>query len=280
VRAEFTLTRLAPQRFYLVSAGALETHDFDSLEALAPEDGSVRLDKVTTQRGVLVLAGPRARAVLAKIAGADVSNKAFPWLTARRLSIRAAALLALRVNFVGELGYELHHPIETQNYVFDALMEAGEEYGIRPFGIRAMDSLRLEKSYKLIGRELSIEYAALESGLERFVDFDKGPFLGRDALVTWRGKGFENKLVTLEVHDATDADARGSEPVTKSGVTIGRTTSGGYGWRTGKSLALAMVRPEFAAPGTEVEVRVLGEARRATVIGDSPYDPENKALRG
>ncbi len=142
-----------------------------------------------------------------------------------------------------------------------------------------MDSLRLEKSYKLVGRELSIEYAALESGLSRFVDFHKGPFLGRDALVTWCGKGFENKLVTLEILDATDADPRGSEPVTKEGGMVGRTTSGGFGWRTGKSLALAMVRPEVAAPGTEVSVRVVGENLRAVVIADSPYDPQNAALR-
>lgn len=280
VRAEFTLTRIGPERFYLISAGALETHDFDALERLLPADMSVRIDKVTTQRGVLVLAGPRSREVLAKVADIDVSNEAFPWLTARRLSIGAAGLIAMRVNFVGELGYELHHPIETQNSIFDALMAAGAPFGIKPFGIRAMDSLRLEKSYKLVGRELSIEYAALESDLERFVDFDKGPFLGRDALVAWRGKGFENKLVTLEVQGVTDADARGSEPVTKNGATIGRTTSGGYGWRTGKSLALAMVKPEFAAPGTEVEVRVLGQELRAVVIADSPYDPANKSLRG
>jgi dimethylglycine dehydrogenase len=187
--------------------------------------------------------------------------------------------MAMRVNFVGELGYELHHPIETQNYIFDALMAAGASFGIKPFGIRAMDSLRLEKSYKLVGRELSIEYAALESGLDRFVDFGKGPFLGRDALITWTGKGFENKLVTLEVQGVTDADARGSEPVTRNGVAIGRTTSGGYGWRVGKSLALAMVKPEFSHLGCEVDVRVLGETRRAVVIADSPYDPGNKALR-
>ena len=279
VRAEFTLTRLGRERFYLVSAAALETHDFDALEKLLPPDRSVRLDRVTTQRGVLVLAGPRSREVLAKVADIDVSNEAFPWLTARHVSVRAAGLLAMRVNFVGELGYELHHPIETQNYIFDALMEAGASFGIKPFGIRAMDSLRLEKSYKLVGRELSIEYAALESGLDRFVDFDKGPFLGRDALVTWCGKGFENKLVTLEVHGVTDADARGSEPVTRDGVAIGRTTSGGYGWRTGKSLALAMVKPEFSHLGCEVDVRILGETRRAVVIADSPYDSKNERLR-
>jgi dimethylglycine dehydrogenase len=279
VRAEFTLTRIGPERFYLISAGALETHDFDTLERLLPADNSVRIDKVTTQRGVLVLAGPRSREVLAKVADIDVSNKAFPWLTARRLSIKAAAVIAMRVNFVGELGYELHHPIEMQNAIFDALMDAGAPFGIKPFGIRAMDSLRLEKSYKLVGRELSIEYAALESDLQRFVDFDKGPFLGRDALVAWRDKGFANKLVMLEVQGVTDADARGSEPVMKNGGMIGRTTSGGYGWRIGKSLALAMVKPEFSNVGDEVEVRILGEMRRAIVIPDSPYDSKNVALR-
>jgi dimethylglycine dehydrogenase len=279
VRAEFTLTRVGPDRFYLISAAGFETRDFDTLEKLLPADGGVRIDKVTTQQGVLVLAGPRSREVLAKAADIDVSNAAFPWLTARRLSVGAASLLAMRVNFVGELGYELHHPIELQNYVFDALMAAGAASGIKPFGIRAMDSLRLEKSYKLVGRELSIEYAALESGLDRFVDFDKGPFLGRDALAAWRGKGFENKLVTLEVQGVTDADARGSEPVTKNGAMIGRTTSGGYGWRTGKSLALAMVKPEFSQIGSEVDVRILGETRRAVVIPDSPYDLKNAALR-
>jgi dimethylglycine dehydrogenase len=280
VRAEFTLTRTGPERFYLISAGALETHDFDTLEKLLPADNSVRIDKVTTQRGVLVLAGPRSREVLANVADIDVSNKAFPWLTARRMSIKAAGVIAMRVNFVGELGYELHHPIEMQNAIFDALMEAGASFGIKPFGIRAMDSLRLEKSYKLIGRELSIEYAALESDLQRFVDFDKGPFLGRDALVAWRDKGFTNKLVMLEVQGVTDADSRGSEPVMKNGAMIGRTTSGGYGWRVGKSLALAMVKPEFSHPGDEVEVRILGETRRAIVIPESPYDPKNAALRG
>ncbi len=279
VSAEFTVTWLGPQRFYLVSAAALETRDHDSLAKLLPEDGSVRLDKVTTQYGVLVLAGPRARDVLARCCDVDVANAAFPWLSARRLSIGAAGALALRVNFVGELGFEIHHPIEMQNYIFDRLMAAGEQFGIRPFGIRALDSLRLEKSYKLVGRELSIEYAAFESGLARFVDMSK-QFLGREALAAWRARGFANTLVTLELIGITGADARGSEPVTRNGAAIGRTTSGGFGWRTGKSLALAMVRPEFSTPGTEMEVAVLGEPKRAVVIADSPYDAENAALRG
>ena len=278
VRAEFTLTRMGRDRFYLVAAGALETHDYDSLLRLMPNEGSVRIDKVTTQYGVLVLAGPRSREVLAKVADIDVSNAAFPWLTARPLSIRAAGAIAMRVNFIGELGYEIHHPIEMQNYIFDALMQAGAEFGIRPFGIRAMDSMRLEKSYKLVGRELSIEYAAFESELARFVDLKK-EFLGKDALLKWRDRGFANKLVTLELFGVRDFDARGSEPLFKDGAAVGRTTSGGYGWRTGKSLALAMVKPELAAEGTELVVRVLGEDFAARVIGDSPYDADNSALR-
>ncbi len=278
VRAEFTLTRVSSERFYLVSAGALETHDYDSLQKLLPTDGSVILTKVTTQYGVLVLAGPRSREVLARVVDADISNAAFPWLTAKPMSIGAAGALVLRVNFIGELGFEIHHPIEMQNYIFDKLMAAGADFGIKPFGIRAMDSLRLEKSYKYVGRELSIEYAAFESGLERFVSLKK-PFLGKDALLAWRDKGFANKLVTLELAGVGDADARGSEPVTKDGHAIGRTTSGGFGWRTEQSLALAMVKPEFAVVGTEMEVFVLGHPRRAMVIGDSPYDADNAALR-
>ena len=143
-----------------------------------------------------------------------------------------------------------------------------------------MDSLRLEKSYKLVGRELSIEYAGLESALERFIDLGKGDFLGREALLAWRERGFANRLVTLEAHGVTNADARGSEPVLQDGASVGRTTSGGYGWRCGKSLALAMVRPDLAGIGTELEIVVLGEKHRATVIGESPFDAENARLRG
>jgi dimethylglycine dehydrogenase len=184
------------------------------------------------------------------------------------------------VNFVGELGWELHHPIETQNVLFDLLMEAGRVLGLKPFGIRAMDSLRLEKSYRLIPRELSIEYAALESGLTRFVHLDNRDFVGRDGLLAWQRRGFKNQLVTLEVHGVTDADARGSEPVHRGAELVGRCTSGGFGWRVGKSLALAMVPPALAVTGTELDVAILGKRHRATVIPESPFDAKNERLRG
>src|SRR5262249_52445780 len=172
-----------------------------------------------------------------------------------------------------------HHPIEQQVTLFDLLMEAGKEFGIRPFGIKAMSALAIEKSYRLIPRELSIEYSAYESGLDRFVHPNKGEFVGRDALVRNRERGLNWNYVTLELGRISDADARGSEPIYSNGNLIGRATNGGFGWRVNKSLALAMVKPDFANLGSEVEIKILGQMYPATVIAESPYDPENKRLR-
>ncbi|WEX11421.1 FAD-dependent oxidoreductase [Chelativorans sp. AA-79] len=278
VRSEFTVYR-QPTGFYLVSAGAYEAHDHDVLNKLLPKDGTVAMFPFTTHWGVLVLAGPKSRDLLRKLTRADLSNAAFPWLSGRRIDVGPATAHALRVNFVGELGWELHHPIEMQNAIFDHLMEAGAEFGIKPFGIRAMTSMAIEKSYRLIPRELSIEYSAWESGLDRFVNLDKGDFIGREALVRQRQEGLGRNYVTLEVHDVADADARGSEAVYRDGRLVGRATHGGYGWRVGKSLALAMVRPDCATEGTGLEIRILGKLHPATVIGESPFDPQNAALR-
>ncbi len=279
VRAEFTVYENAPGSFYLVSAGAFERHDHDTLKKLLPKDGSVRFTPITTAYGVLVLAGPKSREVLQSLTDADLSNAAFPWLTGQRISVGAVQCDVLRVNFIGELGYEFHHPIEMQNHLFDLLMKAGSKFGIRPFGIRAMTSMALEKSYRLVGREMSIEYSAFESGLQRFVHPNKGDFIGRDALVAWQQKGFKNAFVTMEVHDVEDCDARGSEAILNNGKIVGRCTSGGFGWRSNKSLALGMVAPEFSAVGTELDVVILGKSFRATVIPESPFDPENERLR-
>jgi dimethylglycine dehydrogenase len=280
VRAEATIYREGAQAFYLVMAGGQERHDWDYLSKLAPRDGSVTLQKITTQLGVTVLAGPRARDILQPLTDTDLSTKAFPWLTGKPISVGHAQATALRVNFVGELGWELHHPIEMQNTIYDALMQAGALHGLRLFGMKAMDSMRLEKSYRAVGREMSIEYSAFESGLQRFVRMDKEDFLGRAGLAARQEATASNRFVTMQVHGITDADARGSEPILHDGNLVGRTTSGGYGWRTGHSLALAMVRPDLGEVGTELDMVILGDTYRATVVSESPFDPDNLRLRG
>ncbi len=282
VRAEFTVFKAREQVYYLVSAGAFERHDHDCLQKLLPRDGSVKFESWTERLGVLVLAGPKARDVLQNLTDADLSNGAFPWLSGKRIHVGPVTTPVLRVNFVGELGYEFHVPVEQQVALFDLLMDAGKAFNIRPYGIKAMSSMSIEKSYRLIPRELSIEYNAYESGLDRFVHPNKGQFIGRDALVAAREKGLNWNFVTMEVHGITDdwSDVRGSEPIYSKGKLIGRATNGGFGFRVNKSLALGMVRPDQSAIGTELEVKVLGKLFKTTVIAESPYDPDNVALRG
>ena len=279
IHSEFTIRREKADSFYLVSAGALQRLDHDYLKKHMPRDGSVQFTPLTGAMGVLVVAGPKARQLLSRVTDADLSNDAFRWLTARDIVVGRAPVNAMRVNYVGELGWELHHPLEYQNHIFDALFDAGEDLGIRPFGIRAMDSMRLEKSYRMVGTELSIEYSAYESAMNRFVKPDKGDFLGRDALLRSKEEGLKNLLVTLDVAGIEDADALGNNALTIDGELVGRATGGGYGFRVDKSLALGMLKPELAKPGTTVEIDILGKGYAATVIPDSPFDPKNERLR-
>ena len=279
VHSEFTIMREAEDSFYIVSAGAAQRLDHDWLKKHMPNDRSVSYTNLTNSMGVLVLAGPKSRELLQKLTLSDLSNTAFPWLSGQQIDVHLASSLAMRVNFVGELGWELHHPIEYQNHIFDALFAAGAEFGLKPFGIRAMDAMRLEKSYRMVGTEMSIEYAAFESGLHRFVQMQKESFIGRDGLADWQEKGFTNSFVTLEVKGTEDADALGGNPLYKDGELVGRATSGGYGFRVKKSLALAMISPELAETGTVLEIDILGRCFDAVVIEESPFDPANQKLR-
>ena len=279
IHSEFTILREASDSFYLVSAGALQRLDHDYLRRFMPRDGSVTFTQLTNAKGVLVLSGPKARQVLERVSDADYSNASFRWLTAQEVVVGGAPVTAMRVNYVGELGWELHHPLEYQNRIFDALFEAGEPLGLAPFGIRAMDAMRLEKSYRMVGTELSIEYSAFESAMDRFVDLEKSDFLGKQSLVEGQRAGLQNRLVTLEVKDVNDADALGNNALTVNDELVGRATGGGYGFRVGKSLALGMLRPELANPGQVVTIDILGEAYEAAVVPDSPFDPKNERLR-
>jgi len=262
-----------------VSAGALQRLDHDYLQKYMPKDGSVKFTQLTDSYGVLVIAGPGSRELLQRISKADFSNEAFRWLTAQEVIVGEAAVNAMRVNYVGELGWELHHAMDNQNDIFDALFAAGKDLGLKPFGIRAMDSMRLEKSYRMVGTELSIEYSAYESVMDRFVQPDKGDFRGRDALLAWQKAGHNNLLVTLEIDGVRDADALGNNALFESGELAGRATGGGFGFRVDKSLALGMVRPDLGEVGTELQIEILGENYAAKVIADSPFDPKNERLR-
>ena len=278
VRTEFTIQRDGPEAFYLISSGAAERYDHDLLLKTLPDDGSVRVDNITTAHGVLVLVGPRARDVLAKVTDADLSNPAFPWLTGQMINVGLAPVRALRINFVGDLGWELHHAIEYQRHIYDTLMDAGAEFGIGDCGMRAMDSLRIEKSYRMWAQDLTPEYSAFEAGLDRFVHLDKGDFVGRDALLKQRAEGVPQRFVTLKV-DADDADPWGNEPLYDGDTMVGRATAGAYGHCVGMSLALGYVTPEVAEPGTRLGIEILGQRRACEVIPESPYDPENVSLR-
>lgn len=280
VKAEFTVVRLDWEKFYLVGSPRAEALNFDVLSRLLPDDGSVRLRNATLERGCLAVVGPNARAILRAIASVDLSNERFPWLTAQTVVVGLASdVRMLRINFEGELGWELYHPISYQLHLFDAIMEAGKEHGLKLIGYRAIDSLRLEKSYANIWRDLNAEYTAWESSLDRFIAMDKSDFIGRDALVRQKEKGIGRRLVTLKIHASEGAEALGNEGVYSNGKLVGRITSAGHAHYLGFNIALAYVALTLSKPATKLEVLVFNEKVSAEVIENSPYDPRGERSR-
>jgi dimethylglycine dehydrogenase len=280
IESELTVTRLADDRFYVLSAAVAQLHDKDQMERRKQEDESVTITDVTDNYGCLVLAGPRARAVLEKTTRADLSNPAFPWLTGKEVAVAGVEdVRALRVNYVGELGWELHVPMPGLPRVFDALMAAGAPLGLKLFGTYAMNSLRMEKAYRAWGGELTNEIDMFEAAMERFIRLDKEDFVGRDASLRFKQRGPRMKLVYLAV-DAADNDPRGNEPVYSNGKIVGVTTGGAFGFAVGKTLAFAYVDPKLTDQGTSFEIPLLGEMRRARIIAEPAWDPANERLRG
>jgi dimethylglycine dehydrogenase len=277
VECDVTVTRLADDRFYVVSAAATETHDLAWIERHLPDDGSVRLDNVTDRFGVLTLAGPRSRELLGALTDADLSREAFPFFRCRELEIGMAPARVLRVSYVGELGYELHHPIHLSRHLYEQVLAAGEPLGLVDFGYRALESLRLEKAYRLWGPDLSQVHTPLEAGMERFVRFEKGDFIGREALLRQREEGVAQRLVCLAV-DVDGADPHGYEPVLDDERALGYVTSGGFGHTVDTAIALAYLPTSHAEPGTDLAVTILGERRPARVVAEPLYDPANEKL--
>ncbi|MFQ6017849.1 MAG: aminomethyltransferase family protein, partial [Kiloniellaceae bacterium] len=278
ILSETTISRLGEERFYLCSASTAEWHDHQWIVQHMPTDGGVQVSNITPLYGTLIVAGPRAREVLAKVTEADLSNEAFPWLSVRWIEIGFARILALRINYVGELGWELHVPAAYQVPVYEAVIDAGAEFGIADFGMYAMESLRLEKCYRVWKLDMTHEYTPLEASLDRFVKLDKADFIGRSALLQQQQEGLSQRFVPLLV-EAGDADAPACATVFRDAETVGLVTSGGYGYAAEKSIALAYVRSDLAEPGSELEVEILGERRKAVVVEEPIYDPRNQRLR-
>ncbi|GFE63374.1 GcvT family protein [Litoreibacter roseus] len=283
-RTEYTIVRIAEDDYYLVSAGAWHAYDQDYLfKAIAekePELGRINAQDVTTQWGVFAIAGPKSRDVLKAVikdANPDtaLSNKRFPWLSYREIELGMCPVRAIRVAYTGELGWELHHPIEMQTYLFDLLEKAGADHGMKLVGARAQNWLRQEKSYRAFGTELGRDATPLEADLPRFVDLSK-EFHGKASM---EALGIRSKCVTLLIDGPADADPWGREAIYNGDEKIGRLTSGGYSVAFGKSIGMGYVPPDLASAGTKLKVRMFRELWDAEVVEDSPYDPSNATIR-
>lgn len=283
-RTEYTIVRNGEDNYYLVSAGAWTAYDADflrkSAEDKAGEFGYIEIQDMTTQWGVFAIAGPKSRDVLnAVIKDADpataLSNKRFPWLSARQIELGMCPVNAIRVAYTGELGWELHHPMEMQNYLFDLLEKAGEPHGMKLVGARAQNWLRQEKSYRAFGNELGRDATPAEADLPRFIDLSK-EFNGK---VEMEALGVRSKCVTLLIDGPNDADPWGREALYDGDTKVGRLTSGGYSVAFNKSIGMGYVSPELAVVGQKLKVKMLNQLWNAEIVEDSPYDPKNTTIR-
>ncbi|WP_394153600.1 FAD-dependent oxidoreductase [Loktanella salsilacus] len=283
-RTEYTIARTGDDDYYLISAGAWTAYDQDYLyKAIAdkePDFGRINAQEVTTQWGVFAIAGPKSRDVLQSIIkDADpttaLSNRRFPWLSVRDIELGMCPVRAIRVAYTGELGWELHHPIEMQNYLFDLLENAGKAHGMKLVGARAQNWLRQEKSYRAFGNELGRDATPLEADLPRFVDLTKD-FHGK---VEMQAKGIRSTCVTLLIDGPDNADPWGREALYHGDMRVGRLTSGGYSVHFGKSIGMGYVHPDHAAVGTQLQVKMFDQLWPATIVEDSPYDPQNATIR-
>ncbi len=274
---EATISRLAEDRFWLLSAAIAEYHDWDWLTAHLPDDG-VTLGNLTASHQCLAIAGPRSRDLLSGVTDADLSNAAFPWLSARTIRLGDCDVVALRVSFVGELGWELHVPTEHLRAVYERLAAAGAAFDMTHFGAYANESMRLEKCYRHWKADLVTEFTPLETGLDRFVKLDKPDFIGRDALLQAREDGPRRSFVAMVV-DCDIAPAYAGDPVYAGDRLVGSVTSAGYGLTVDQNIALGFVDPGQAEPGTELEISIIGSRYRAIVVPEPIYDPGNERLR-
>ena len=278
IECDFTVTRLEAERFFIVTGTAFGNHDLGWMRKHQPEDGSVVIDDVTAERACLGIWGPRAREIVQPLTEADLSNDAFPYLTARRIAVGPAACLALRVTYVGELGWELYCATKDGLALWDALWSAGRPLGMVAGGYRAIDTMRLEKGYRVWSSDITPEDNPYEAGLGFAVRLNKDvDFIGKEALIEAKANGITRRLRPLLLDDG-EAIALGGEPVRVNHDVAGRVTSGGYGFTIERSIAYAYL-PPTCTPGNRVDVQVFGRWVPATVASEPLYDPTGERIR-
>ena len=278
IECDFTVTRLVERRFRVITGTAFGMHDLSWIRDHAPDDGSVEVEDVTSAYGCIGLWGPAARTILERLTPADISNAAFPFMSARELAVGSVPCLALRVTYVGELGWELYCPSEFGLRLWDTIWEAGHDQGVVAGGYKAVDSLRLEKGYRVWGADITSETDPYQAGLGFCVKLDKAEFIGRSALLTKRGTPADTKLACLVLEDPRSV-VLGSEPVRIDGNIVGRVTSGGYGYTIGHSIAYAYI-PAPCQVDTRVEVDIFGTWITGRVAKEPLYDPTGSRVRG
>jgi glycine cleavage system aminomethyltransferase T/glycine/D-amino acid oxidase-like deaminating enzyme len=277
IECDVTVTRLADRRFRIVTGTAFGMHDLWWIRDHAPEDGSVEVEDVTSAYACIGLWGPDARRILQPLTSTDLSNEAFPFMTARELAVGSVPCLAVRVTYVGELGWELYCPSEYALRLWDTLRECGHPLGLVPGGYRAVDSLRIEKGYRVWGADVNSETDPYQAGLGFCVKLDKGDFIGRRALVEKRSQPADTRLRCVTLDDPR-AVVLGSEPVRMDDAIVGRVTSGGYGYAVERSIAYAYV-PASCATGTQVEIDLFGAWVAGSIAAEPLYDPRGVRVR-
>jgi 4-methylaminobutanoate oxidase (formaldehyde-forming) len=282
IECDLTVSRIGEEHFYLVTGTAFIKHDLSWIQKHLPMDHSITVMDVTSAKACLTLCGPQARNILKQLTEDDISNEGFPYMTCKEITIGYAPVLALRITYVGELGWELHMPVEYALYVYDAIWEAGKSFGLTNVGYRCIESLRLEKGYRYWSGDISPEYTPFEAGLDFCVKLSKGDFIGRKALLAQKEKGITRRLCCLTIHTGPPTIPLmpiGKEAILDGDKVIGLVTSGGFGYTVKKPIAYGYLPIAYSEPGTRLQIEVAAKRYEAAVEKEPLYDQENLKVK-
>jgi 4-methylaminobutanoate oxidase (formaldehyde-forming) len=278
IECDLSVSRMGEDHYYLVTGTAFIKHDLSWIQKHLPDDRSVTVNDVTSSKACISLCGPQARNILKQLTRDDISNQGFPYMTCKQITLGYTRVFALRITYVGELGWELHMPMEYALYVYDALREAGKSFGLENVGYRCIESLRLEKGYRYWSADISPEYTPFEAGLDFCVKLNKGEFIGRQGLLDRKEKGITRRLCCLTIHTGPLMPV-GKEAILDGNKVIGIVTSGGFGHTIKKPIAYGYLPIDYAKPGTRLQIEVAAKRYDATVEKEPLYDPENSKVK-